>query len=148
MVRVPTAHGTRTVGGSGVTHALLSGAVTSAGCPHGSKFATQRGKKSLFKERACLINRIVPVGFTLLAGVTLDEAARNGSALNVMRPEHPSSLPPRHGGTDRHLISPTQQRPLSTWSMQAGVDPPPPTMSLSAVTKLHSAMQQTESSSI
>lgn len=42
--------------------------------PSGSKFATQR--KRALQGEACLINRIVPVGFTLLAGVTLDEGAR------------------------------------------------------------------------
>lgn len=41
--------------------------------PSGSKFSTQR--KRALEGEACLINRIVPVRFTLLAGVTLDEGA-------------------------------------------------------------------------
>lgn len=41
--------------------------------PSGSEFATHR--KRALQGEACLINRIVPAGFTLLAGVTLDEGA-------------------------------------------------------------------------
>lgn len=58
---------------TGVTHSLLSVAVTSAGAL--GKQICDPEEKALQGE-ACLINRIVPVWFTLLAGVTLDEAAR------------------------------------------------------------------------
>lgn len=58
---------------AGVTHSLLSVAVTSAGAL--GKQICDPEEKALQGE-ACLINRIVPVWFTLLTGVTLDEAAR------------------------------------------------------------------------
>lgn len=56
----------------GVTHSLLSAAVTSAAAL--GKQICDPEEKALQGE-ACLINRIVPVWFTLLTGVTLDEAA-------------------------------------------------------------------------
>lgn len=57
---------------AGVTHSFLSAAVTSAAAL--GKRICDPEEKALQGE-ACLINRIVPVWFTLLAGVTLDEAA-------------------------------------------------------------------------
>lgn len=58
---------------TGVTHSLLSVAMTSAGAL--GKQICDPEEKALQGE-ACLINRIVPVWITLFAGVTLDEAAR------------------------------------------------------------------------
>lgn len=58
---------------TGVTHSFLSAAMTSAGAL--GKQICDPEEKALQGE-ACLINRIVPVWFTLLTGVTLDEAAR------------------------------------------------------------------------
>lgn len=56
-----------------VTHSFLSAAMTSVGALR--KQICDPEEKALQGE-ACLINRIVPVSFTLLTGVTLDEAAR------------------------------------------------------------------------
>ncbi|MEQ2305824.1 hypothetical protein AMECASPLE_001894 [Ameca splendens] len=58
---------------TGVTHSLLSVAVTSGGAL-GKQICDP--EENALQGEACLINRIVPVWFTLFTGVTLDEAAR------------------------------------------------------------------------
>ncbi|MEQ2179536.1 hypothetical protein GOODEAATRI_026050 [Goodea atripinnis] len=58
---------------TGVTHSLLSVAMTSGGAL-GKQICDP--EENALQGEACLINRIVPVWFTLFTGVTLDEAAR------------------------------------------------------------------------
>lgn len=72
----------------GFTHSFLSAAMMSA-APSGSKFATQR--KRPLKER-CVDQSYCSCLHHLAHWSHPGRRSQNGSVLNVMRPEHPSSL--------------------------------------------------------